>query len=254
MFVYQISSAQNGIDIDKSNIKLTIRIPNDIPNYILEHPSDIIYSYCISKNDKIIYSCTNVRLENHVAPLIDEEYEDTSEEPNVKDDTLATFTIKLSDLYFFKSLEYNIPNTSDVLLLRIQLCDKLQYFDEDENELVTFDYQLESISFEQVLMPPVDNFEVRKIPYQRLNCYWKHSKIGKFHFKIFNRKVSSTLIYAPGDELSYSSKNADLEPIEDDIYAVLPHNERIDSDCTVLTDMDKLSVITIKSKNLYLSA
>ena len=140
-----------------------------------------------------------------------------------------------------------------MLLLWITLRDTLQYFDANKKELVDIQYKLESINFEQVLMPKLDNDDVRKIPYQRVNIYTKTSEDRHFKCYVYIRRLYAALVYTSSKSIAFRSKDACLDQIAEDLYAVNPYDHDSNVKFEAITDTDTLSVVTVKVKNLVLN-
>ena len=249
MFTFRISNPFAGINLDESKITLNLRFPGNHSRILLHRPRDIIQAYSLFKNDRLVYSLEDARLENDVAPFIDQEYQDLTDVVVITG-IEATLEIALSDLYLFTSMEYNIPNTCDVLELQITLANDFIV----DGKPTKLEYQVRSVDFKQSLMPPLDDDDVRKVPFDKLTLFTKHNPNGEFHCKIFGRNLCGAMVISDATELELQSEDAFTLQTAPSIYAILPATNEKEINLDVICDRDSISILTCKEKVLKLRA
>ena len=247
MFRTRISNVSHGIDLDKSRIVFRLRFPEKHPRIVLKHPKDIIDTYSFWKNNGLVQMVSDVHLENDIAALIDEEFSDETDVV-VIDGEYAKFSIALTDLYLFKSMEYNIPNTVDNLELCVNLTDK--FLIDGRLEHVPFD--IVSYTFKQVLMPPVTDAEKIEIPYDRVTRFRRKSSDSYFHIHINGKKLCAAMIYSEDPDILFKSHSSWIVPTSSTLHVILPTTEDRQIDIDVFSMNSPVDVITVRETKLIL--
>ena len=247
MYSFEISNKDTGINLDDSTISVCLKFDKNFPKLILNSTTDIIQGYMLTLNGEPIYCIDYVRLEREIAPFVDESYFDASDVLVIDKETVE-FKIHLSDLCLFNSMEHNIPNTSDELILHIKLYEDLMSVKEKVK------YELVSIRFDRVAMPPLDNNHPRKISYNGINIYTKHSKDGEYYCKVFHKKnMKGAFFWFPYVTPKFFEHSCPIDQLSENVYSV-PRVEKPYEEFYIHSSSNMMCILVVKQKFMTLKA